>query len=214
MTGYRVLYSSPGESQTLTDVINSTSRDITGLTNGKTYTFSVEVITSNKLPGLSEVMTITMGEWLQLVHYNHFSPSYLSTLGPSTPEGVVAAAESASIRVSWQAVDDADSYIVTFSQTDQCPTDSHTPSLTLNAPYTTVNVAVGRDVELTATDMLRAYTAYEVTVEAVSNVTGGSPPSVSKSVVTPQTGGTDWRLGAEHVCMWMYTQVQERLQGM
>ena len=143
---------------------------------------------------------------------------------------MVAAAESASVRVSWQAVDDADSYIVTFSQTDRqelCPTDSHTPSLTLNAPYTTVDVAVGRDVELTANDMLRAYTAYEVTVEAVSNVTGASPPSVSKSVVTPQTGETDWRLGTEHVqsswhhmvyfvhvCMWMYTQVQERLQGM
>ncbi|CAI8027415.1 hypothetical protein GBAR_LOCUS15688 [Geodia barretti] len=74
VTGYRVLYSLPGESQTLTDVINSTSRDITGLTNGKTYTFSVEVIISNKLPGISEEMTITMGEWLQLVHYNHFSP--------------------------------------------------------------------------------------------------------------------------------------------
>ena len=74
VTGYRVLYLLPGESQTLTDVINSTSRDITGLTNGKTYTFSVEVISSNKLPGISEEMTITMGEWLQLVHYNHFSP--------------------------------------------------------------------------------------------------------------------------------------------
>ena len=50
----------------MTDIMSSTTRDISGLTNGETYTFSVEVITSNMLPGVSEEMTITLGEWLQL----------------------------------------------------------------------------------------------------------------------------------------------------
>ena len=50
----------------MTDIMSSTTRVISGLTNGETYTFSVEVITSNRLPGVSEEMTITLGEWLQL----------------------------------------------------------------------------------------------------------------------------------------------------
>ena len=52
---------------TMTDIMSSTTRVISGLTNGRTYTFSVEVITSNRLPAVSEEMTITpLGEWLQL----------------------------------------------------------------------------------------------------------------------------------------------------
>ena len=40
--------------------------------------------------------------------------------------------------------------------------------------------------------MLRAYTIYEVTVVAVSDILGTSPPmSETKSVLTPQTGKTD-----------------------
>ena len=66
ITGYRVRYSLSGGSVTMTDIMSSTTRDISGLTNGETYTFSVEVITSNMLPGVSEEMTITLGEWLQL----------------------------------------------------------------------------------------------------------------------------------------------------
>ena len=51
----------------MTDIMSSTTRVISGLTNGRTYTFSVEVITSNRLPAVSEEMTITpLGEWLQL----------------------------------------------------------------------------------------------------------------------------------------------------
>ena len=64
---------------------------------------------------------------------------FLSATAPDTPEGVEATPESASVRVSWQTVDDADRYIVTFSQvqgTDglQCHSDSHNASLTVNAP--------------------------------------------------------------------------------
>ncbi|CAI8001006.1 hypothetical protein GBAR_LOCUS3094, partial [Geodia barretti] len=60
ITGYRVRYSLSGGSVTMTDIMSSTTRDISGLTNGETYTFSVEVITSNMLPGVSDEMTITL----------------------------------------------------------------------------------------------------------------------------------------------------------
>ena len=129
-----------------------------------------------------------------LLHF-FFLPTYLSITGPGSPEGVVAAVESTSVRVSWGAVDDADRYIVTFQGTNReglCPNGSHTTSLTIRAPSTTVSIAVGEDVETGVTDMLRAYTKYEVTVVAVSDILGTSPPmSETKSVLTPQTGKTD-----------------------
>ena len=109
---------------------------------------------------------------------------------------MVAAAEAASVRVSWQAVNTADRYTVTFSQVqgdDQqglCPTDSHVASLTVSAPLSTVNVLVGVDVESTVTDMLRAYTTYEVVVKAASDDLGISPASETRVVTTPQTGET------------------------
>ena len=65
MTGYRIHYSSHG-TESVTDIMNSTRRDITGLTNGRTYYLSVEVITSNMLPAVSEEIPITLGECLQL----------------------------------------------------------------------------------------------------------------------------------------------------
>ena len=67
VTGYRIHYHLSGGSDTVTDIMNSTSRDITGLTQGETYIFSVEIITSNNmLPGESEEMTITLGEWFEI----------------------------------------------------------------------------------------------------------------------------------------------------
>ena len=66
-----------------------------------------------------------------------------------------------------------------------CSTDSHTATLTVDAPSTTASIAVGGDVGSTVTDELRAYTTYEVTVEAVSNVRGTSRPSETRSVLTP-----------------------------
>ena len=64
VTGYRVHYSLSGKHQNVTDIKNSTSREVTGLTNGRTYTLSVEVISSNRLPAVSEEMSITLGKWL------------------------------------------------------------------------------------------------------------------------------------------------------
>ena len=116
-----------------------------------------------------------------------------TTAPPDTPEGVEATPESASVRVSWQTVDDADRYIVTFSQvqgTDglQCHSDSHTASLTVDGgSSTTVSIDVAGDVESTVTDMLRAYTRYTFTVTAVSDRRGTSQPSTAMETLTPQT---------------------------
>ena len=108
----------------------------------------------------------------------------------------MAAAESSSVGVTWQAVDDADRYIVTFSQVQGahqqglCPFLSHTVNLTVSSPSTTVSVGVGGDVESIVTDMLRAYTTYEMTVKAVSDVRGTSQPSDTRRILTPQTSET------------------------
>ena len=61
VTGYRVRYSLPGGTETVTEVLvsSSTGTDITNLQNGMTYTFSVEVITA---PGVLS-MTITLDKW-------------------------------------------------------------------------------------------------------------------------------------------------------
>ena len=95
--------------------------------------------------------------------------------------------------MSWHAAEDAQIYTITFSQVQQgqCNrTDFHTATLTVNAPSTTASIAVGGDVGSTVTDMLRAYTTYEVTVEAVSDVRGTSRPSETRRVLTPQTSET------------------------
>ncbi|CAI8008398.1 Fibronectin (Fragments) [Geodia barretti] len=178
VTGYIVHYTLAGgigNDGTQTVSAGSTGTDITGLTGGQTYIVTVEVTSNspNILPGISEGKNIT--------------------LPPGIPKDVKTNFDSsASVAVSWQAVDDADSYTVTFSQmqgADQqglCPTDSHTATLTVSAPSTTVSIAVGGDVASTVTDMLRAYTTYEVTVEAVSDVRGTSQLSETRRVLTPQ----------------------------
>ena len=122
----------------------------------------------------------------------------LSTSAPDTPEGVEATPESASVRVSWQTVADADRYTVTFSQvpgTDglQCYSDSHTASLTVDGgSSTTVSIAVvAGDVESTVTNTLRAYIRYIFTVRADSDIRGTSQPSTVVKIVTSQTSETD-----------------------
>ena len=61
-TRYRVRYSFYGRRENFTDIIHSTSQEISGLTIGWTYTFSVEAIVSNRLPSLSQEMNITLSE--------------------------------------------------------------------------------------------------------------------------------------------------------
>ena len=69
MTRYVVRYrlaSGSGGDETEPVDRDSTSTEITGLTQGETYIFSVAATASNQLPGESEEMTITLGESLTL----------------------------------------------------------------------------------------------------------------------------------------------------
>ena len=103
----------------------------------------------------------------------------------AAPEGVsVSEVQPHSVRVSWQAVEGADTYTVTFTQTmgDQqlglC-SDSHSGSVSTESP--SLSVLVGEN------DMLRAFTTYSITVTAVSAVLGSSQDSQPVTVTTAQT---------------------------
>ena len=102
------------------------------------------------------------------------------------PEGVsVSEIQPHSVRVSWQAVEGADTYTVTFTQTmgDQqlglC-SDSHSGSVSTEG--SSLSVVVGED------EMLRAFTTYSITVVAVSGVSSSSEDSQPMTVTTAQTG--------------------------
>ena len=111
---------------------------------------------------------------------------------PDPPEGVmVTDVEPVSVRVSWQSVENADSYTVTFTQAmrgDQqglCPRSIHTGSV--SSTSTSATIAVGLDVESDVLDMLRAYTTYSITVASVSEVLGTGIGSERVEHTTIQT---------------------------
>lgn len=103
--------------------------------------------------------------------------------------------QSITIRVSWEAVEDADRYTVTFTQTrggDQlglCTSDSHTATVPANT--TSASITVEQDVE--DDGHLRAYTTYSITVVAASD-RGSSRDSDPIKVTTTQTSmwQTSW----------------------
>ena len=110
---------------------------------------------------------------------------------PGSPEGVLLReSETGSVRVSWEAVENADYYTVSFSQAvgdDQeglCRDDSHSASLNVtdNASFTVVGDNVGSD----ETHILIAYTTYSVSVVAFSDVWGRTVGSEAVGVTTPQ----------------------------
>ena len=90
-----------------------------------------------------------------------------------------------SVRVSWHAVDGADTYTVTFTQTmgDEqlglC-TDSHSGSVETVNGLTVVIMGDGDE-------MLQAFTTYSITVAVVSAVLGSSGDSQPVTVTTAQT---------------------------
>ena len=192
MTGYIIHYTGgSGSTGTVTASASSTSVDITGLTDGDTYTISVEA-NSVHMSGESETMTITLGR----SHYYDYPCSHLCPITvppPDPPEGVMAFVGSASVTVFWEAVTDADSYTVTFTRAtgaDQqggCPGGSHTASVSVDAPTITASINIEQNVESTAADILTAYSTYFITVVAV-NGGGSSVESGQISVMTPQTG--------------------------
>ena len=116
--------------------------------------------------------------------------------------------EPASVTVSWQTVEDADRYIVSFSQArddDQqglCST-SHTPSVTVTTSPASIDV--GQDVESTNENMLKAYTTYFITVASFSDVLGRGEDSEPSPHTTVQTseyheGGHSILCFSLHVC--------------
>ena len=104
---------------------------------------------------------------------------------------LVGVSETGSVRVSWEAVENADYYTVSFSQAvgdDQeglCRDDSHSAHVTVHDP--TASIAVREDVGSDETHILRAYTTYSVTVVAFSDVWGRTVGSEAVNVTTPRT---------------------------
>ena len=101
--------------------------------------------------------------------------------------------DTKSVSVSWDAVNDADKYTVTFiratedEQEGDYTNDKHCASVTVDAPSTTASIDIGQDVDVNVTDMLRAYSTYYITVIA-SNEGGNSDASEQISIVTSQIG--------------------------
>ena len=93
---------------------------------------------------------------------------------------------STSVTVSWQAVENADRYTVTLTETEgadqlgMCPFSSYTASV----DTTSLSVVVGKN-----DDILRTYTTYSITVVAESDVwpSGSSTGSETIMFTTTQT---------------------------
>ena len=193
MTGYIIHYTDSSDSADMITGISagSTTTDITGLTGGETYTISVEA-RSGHLSGESGKRTITLGKSHFMIIPSCISCVFIET--PDPPEGVMADVGSVSVTVSWEAVADADSYTVTFTRaTDEvqegdCPGDSHTASVSVDASTITASIDIGKDIEADVTNMLRAYSTYSITVVAVSDEKGSSKGSIQKNITTMQIG--------------------------
>ena len=103
----------------------------------------------------------------------------------TAPDGVsVSEVQPHSVRVSWQTVEGADTYTVTFTQTmsdEQLRLCSASHSVSVSTEGSSLSVVVGE-----GDDMLRAFTTYSITVTAVS-VSGNSMDSQPMTVTTEQT---------------------------
>ena len=106
---------------------------------------------------------------------------------------VARIADSTTVRVSWEAVTNADRYTVTFTratgeqQEGLCLPSSHTANLAVDAPTTTANIDIGENVLSSDSHMLRAYSTYFIIVQAENNG-GSSEGSEQESILTPQIG--------------------------
>ena len=116
-----------------------------------------------------------------------------SAQSPAAPSGVIVdGVDDTSVRVSWQTVDGADRYTVTFtkttgnSQQGLCIIDNHVARVIVDTPSTSASIGVGQMLDVGDTTMLRAYTTYSITVVAENDVTGSSEDSVTIIVTTTQ----------------------------
>ena len=81
-----------------------------------------------------------------------------------------------SVSVSWDAVNDADRYTVTFTratgdeQQGTCPDSTHIATVTVDAPSITASIDIGENVAPDVDDMLRAYSTYFITMVLYSSI--------------------------------------------
>ena len=117
----------------------------------------------------------------------------ISTGSPTPSDLMVDGVDDISVRVSWQAVNDADRYNVTFTKTTGnkqqglCKAVNHIVRVSVDAPSTSASISVGQMLAGNDTTMLRAYTTYSITVVAESDVRGSSEDSEPVNVTTAQT---------------------------
>ncbi|MDP9905360.1 fibronectin type III domain-containing protein [Arthrobacter bambusae] len=142
----------------------ATTANITGLTNGTAYTFTVtatNAIGTSPASAASAAVTPTAG-----------------ATAPAAPTGVTATAGNASATVTWTAPANGGSAITSYAVTPHAGTTTLAPvPVTGNPPATTANITG-----------LTNGTAYTFTVTA-TNAVGTSPASAASAPVTP-TGTT------------------------
>ena len=119
---------------------------------------------------------------------------YKATPHSGVPRDIVVSdVEPTSVRVSWQAVINAERYNITLSKIQgqgRCPSDSHTVSVvTLH-----LSAVVGQTIE----DMLRPSTIYSIIVRSVNNTLGSSQPSHPVTFTTNQTSEFDMYILSLH----------------
>jgi hypothetical protein len=162
VTSYRVtpyVGSTAQPATTVTGSPPSTSTNVTGLTNGTTYTFRVAACNSS-------------GCSADAGPSNSVTPD--QPVAPTAPTGVDARAASSSARVSWSVPSgDGDSPITSYTVTPYAGTTAQ-PSTTVSAS-TTATTITG----------LTNGTAYTFRVKA-TNAIGDSPQSQPSGAVTPR----------------------------
>ncbi len=157
ITGYTVSVS-PGR-LTVSATSRETSVEVTGLTNGTAYTFSVAAtndVGTGRLSSPSGSIT---------------PQSALSV--PEVPTGVLAVAGDGQVTVSWSAPSsDGGSVITKYS-------------VTVSPSRQVVDTSSGRETSLTVSGLTNG-TAYQFTVKAVNSV-GNSDDSRPSSTATPKS---------------------------
>ena len=162
VTSYRVTPFIGSMPQTPTTVSGSppaTSANVTGLTNGTTYTFRVAACNSS-------------GCSADAGPSNSVTPDQAVT--PTAPTGVDARPASSSVRVSWKVPDgDGDSPITGYTITPYVGSTAQ-PSMTVDASTTAATIS-----------NLTNGTTYTFRVKATNSI-GDSPPSEPSNPATPR----------------------------
>ena len=117
------------------------------------------------------------------MYTRHFTHMSITSLFAGSPRDIVVSdVEPTSVRVSWQAAENADRYNVTLSKVvgqGICPSDSHTVSVVTS----NVSALVGH----TAEDMLRPHTKYSITVGAMNDAIESTQYGIPVTLITKQT---------------------------